>query len=389
MTTTFSSVIRGVAFGDAWGDPVEFNRIEAIILNDPKGPELPERLRITDDTQMSLFLADALDLTRNGDMAQVKDAILNAYLDYAEDPDSGSRAPGVTVMGSLRNMAWDKETATWNWKRATNGYSDGSGTVMRTSSAAFLPEDRWVGITAFAAAATHGAANAIAAAILDVAILRELIAGKIVPGELVDRALQLASHPTTNGLLNTGEWLEDYPVDLRTGFAELTRLLERAVILLPGLTEDPWKDKWSDPSMHIGGGGWRGHETLVIALLAVDMLAGEPIESLRRAVTSDGDSDTIGAVAGAVIGAAYPEEIGEAWAQYALRFEDRYRRWIEFEADDYLFVPDEVEDEKSVPELLAQSAAALEQAEDSVAKLGEVTQRQSNRSLIKKVLGLK
>jgi ADP-ribosylglycohydrolase len=105
---------------------------------------------------------------------------------------------------------------------------------------------------------------------------------------------------------------------------------------LPGLKADPWATD-SDPSLHIGGGGWRAHETLVIALLAADMLPDNPWLALRRSAATDGDSDTIGAVTGGILGAMYPTEFLAMWTELRGRFEDRYVRWIENEADNYVF----------------------------------------------------
>lgn len=325
--TTFSNVVRGVAYGDAWGDPVEFRRLGDIIKNDPRGPELPAQLRITDDTQMSLFLADALDAAHAAaaDMEETKALIMAAFLDYYDDPDTGSRAPGTTVMGSLGALKRNG----YDWVGATNTRSDGSGTVMRTSPVAFVAHSDWVGIAAFAAAVTHGNANAIAAAILNVAILRELLAGEIAPGQLVSRALELAAAPHSHGLLEVGEWLDDLAVDLTEGFEFLSGLLITAMNALPRLTADPWA-RTSDPSLVLDNGGWRSPHTLVIALLAVDMLPDDAWEALRRSVVTDGDSDTIGAVTGALLGAA-----GAEWPDVFDRLEPRYQRWITNEADDY------------------------------------------------------
>ena len=337
MTTTFSNVIRGVAFGDGWGDPVEFQPITTILAtNGPKGPDLPENLRITDDTQMSLFLADALDQAYFGeaDVAETKQLIAEAFIDYYFDDDTHSRAPGITVMGSLGKFKADGS----NWASATNRTSDGSGTVMRTSPVAFVSEDRWVGIAAYAAAITHGTANGIAAAILNVAILRELLRGEIAPGGLLDRAMELAQNPQANGLLDVGEWLDGLSVDLTQGFAFLVNLLGIAQRELPLLQADPW-DKDADPSGILDNGGWRSPHTLVIALTAVDMLPDDPWAALRRSITTGGDSDTIGAVTGALLGAAgtvWPEDVFE-------RLEPRYQRWIENEADDYTFSDEVIE----------------------------------------------
>lgn len=331
--TTWRNVVRGVAIGDAWGDPVEFRKIASIIKDDLRGPDMPDRMRITDDTQMTLYLADALDLTSEASVADTQAAIEKAFLAYHGDPDSGSRAPGVTVMGSLGSIARGK-----TWQEATNRTSDGSGTVMRTSPVAFVADDRWVGVAAFAAAITHGSANGIAVAILNVAVLRAIMAGKVSQGNTIDAARVMASDPASYGLLNVGEWLDGYDVDIAPGFAELARLLDIAAKALPELRANPWAPN-SDPSLHIGGGGWRAHETLVIALLAADMFPGEPWEAIRRSVVTDGDSDTIAAVTGALLGALYPTVFTDAWPELRGRFEPRYVAWIENEADDYVFAP--------------------------------------------------
>jgi ADP-ribosylglycohydrolase len=335
--TAWSNVIRGVALGDAWGDKNEFASIATLIKDNPKGPDIPAHLRVTDDSQMSLYLADALDETWGEDMATVKTAIARAFKTYQRDPDN-NRAPGVTVMTSLGKLSFDGS----NWKEATSKTSDGSGTVMRTSPTAFLPEDRWVGVTAYAAALTHGSATGIAAAILDVAILRDILEGKATVGNLLWHAFELAESPEEYGLTEVGDWLDGYEVDLARGFAFIHGLLEDALAALPELRGNPWGSD-SDPSLavpegHNRGGGWRAPFTLVIALLAADMLPGKPMEALRRAVTTDGDSDTIGAVTGALLGAAYPEVFTKAWdSGLRERFEPRYVAWIEEEADDYEF----------------------------------------------------
>ena len=238
-------------------------------------------------------------------------------------------------MGSLGSIARGK-----TWQEATNRTSDGSGTVMRTSPVAFVADDRWVGVAAFAAAITHGSANGIAAAILNVAVLRAIMAGKVSQGNTIDAARVMASDPASYGLLNVGEWLDGYDVDIAPGFAELARLLDIAAKALPELRANPWAPN-SDPSLHIGGGGWRAHECLVIALLASDMFPADPWSALRRAVASDGDSDTLGAVAGALLGALYPDVFTTAWNDGLRdRFEPRYVAWIENEADHYQFAPE-------------------------------------------------
>lgn len=335
MTSQFwSNIVRGVALGDSYGDLHEFASIESITRDNPRGPEIPAHLRITDDTQMTLYLGAALDESWDKDMDIVKRAIMDRFLDYNVDPDN-NRAPGCTVTGSLNALA----RANYNWKSATSHHSDGSGTVMRTSPCAFLPEDRWVGVTAFAAAVTHGTPNAIAAAILNVAILRALMRGETTPGNLRQYAIKFCTQRQGDFAL-VDEWLEGLltPVQLISGFQELVRLLTEIGNELYLAQQDPWALK-SDPSHWAKmGGGWRAHETLVIALAALDMFPTDPMNALRRAVVTDGDSDTIGAVAGGLIGAAYPSLFTDMWNEGLRdRFEPRYVRWIEGEADTYPF----------------------------------------------------
>lgn len=332
--TTWQNMIRGVALGDSWGDRNEFRSISDLTRSDPRGPELPQRLRITDDTQMSLYLARALEQSWDGGVDVVREAIVENYLTYNRDPDN-NRAPGATVTSSLNRLA-----GTHDWRTATSSHSDGSGTVMRTASTALLPEDRWVGITALAAAITHGTPNGVAAAILMTAIIRGVLSGDDHRGHLLEYALELSLNADEYGLTDTGEWLQGYRIGLGSGFQELSRLTELALDNLSALRAEPWR-RASDPSLLIGGGGWRAHETLIIALTAADMFPDDPWEALRRSVTSDGDSDTIGAVAGAILGAVHPEAFTRRWDELRGRLEDRYVSWIEQEADHY--PPDSVE----------------------------------------------
>jgi len=330
----WGNVLRGVAFGDAWGDPNEFDSITMLLKeNHGLGPDLPAHLRITDDTQMTLYLAKALNDSWGKSPDEVRAAIRKEFLTYGADPEN-YRAPGTTVMGSLGRLR-----SGMHWMRATSKGSDGSGSVMRTSPCAFLPEDRWVGITAYAAAITHGTPNAIAAAILDVAMLKLAMTGKTKAGSLLKDARLACQEAEVLGLTDTGEWLEGFEVNLQEGFDELVRLIDIALAKLPKLQKDPWQDESADPSLVISdskwrGGGWRAHETLVIAMLAIDMIPKDEWMALRRAVVTDGDSDTIGAVTGALLGALHPDEFMLAWKEWGSNFEKIYQEWIE-DADHY------------------------------------------------------
>jgi ADP-ribosylglycohydrolase len=99
--------------------------------------------------------------------------------------------------------------------------------------------------------------------------------------------------------------------------------LQQARNAAPRFLADPWV---ADPSLpHYGGEGWQSPQALACALLCVDMLPGDPLEALRRAATTGGDSDTLAAVAGFFLGGAY----GDIWPHHWLtRVEPRYANWI-------------------------------------------------------------
>jgi hypothetical protein len=54
MNTVWSYVLRGCVYGDAWGHVNEFQSCAELTAAGPRAPDLPERLLITDDTQMTV-----------------------------------------------------------------------------------------------------------------------------------------------------------------------------------------------------------------------------------------------------------------------------------------------------------------------------------------------
>jgi ADP-ribosylglycohydrolase len=321
---TLGTVLRGVAIGDAWGSPNEFLSIDVLTARDRRGVDAPDFLEVTDDTQMSLYFAKALHDSRGGTVADVQAAIAREFLAYTHDPDFASRAPGNTVTRSLRRLE-----SGLPWQQATDSHSDGCGTVMRVSPAAFTADP--IGIAAFSAAITHGTATGIAAAILNAKLVQTIcqLDKARCAGDLTQRALQLSQNPEQHGLLDVGGWIDGLQLDLREGFNVLALTLGLTARALDhGYADDPWR---ADPCLY-GGDGWRAHECLATALLAVDAFPDDGWEALRRAVTTNGDSDSIGAVAGGLLGALH----GEFWPGDIIeRLEPRYRDWIE-QADRYI-----------------------------------------------------
>jgi ADP-ribosylglycohydrolase len=330
MNATWGNVLRGCAYGDAWAVPDEFRSYADLTRRNPRGPELPERLIITDDTQMTLSLARALDGAAEKTDDQLRDDVIKEFVLWLNDPDN-DRAPGNTCLAATRKLA-----SGLTWPQATVPGSDGCGTVMRVSPAAFLAEGRWQPVAAWQAATTHGKASGIAASMLTAAIIRRAAQGDIASGQATKAALDLPNDPKIRTCV--GDWLAGHPLAetsdaidalLDGGFTTVRGCLQNAHAAVDKFRSDPWA---SDPCA-AAGEGWRAQETLATALLCIDALPGEPIDALRRATVTNGDSDSIAAVAGAILGAMHQDPWPQEWAG---RLEPRYRDWIA-EAEQYDF----------------------------------------------------
>lgn len=93
----WSNTLYGCAFGDAWGNTNEFVRYPALTRGNPFGPELPGKLIITDDTQMTLALARALNAADLDDRHSIQSQIVHEFVLWRNDPDN-NRAPGATCL---------------------------------------------------------------------------------------------------------------------------------------------------------------------------------------------------------------------------------------------------------------------------------------------------
>jgi len=323
----WGQALYGLAYGDAWGYPNEFKTLDRIIRDSGKvGADFPTKAIVTDDTQMALALADALHDARFCEPMFIRRCIIERFTEWFRDPDN-NRAPGATCMTALGRI-----NKGWAWSIASNTESDGCGANMRVAPAAFLPDELWRPVAAFQAAITHGSPTAVAASLLTADVIRAAADGVVEAGGLLDFAASEAVFwdewvpaEALDGWLNPlipDDKLEGF---LAEGFTHTIGAIKRAMHGLKPLKERPWQD---DPS-EWGGAGWRAHEALATALLCVDVFPGQPVQAVRRATVTGGDSDSLAAIAGAVAGALYDDP----WPwQWALHLEPRYAAALE-EAD--------------------------------------------------------
>ncbi len=298
------------ALGDALGYQIEFDRIEEIAviaggLTPPAKLAFRGPARISDDTQMTLFVAEAL-LDARGDGAVAMTRVFARALDrwyvtqfqhglprgrnpWTPDParDHGliaeprlhsARAPGSTIMAAL-TLRHDHGPS-WALQRASND-SKGCGAVMRAAPCGLVARTR---DDAFALACdqgaiTHAHPGGILPAGALAAIVWDLVRG-IPLAPAIDAALAL--------------------VRAEPDHTDVAALIERAREL--AVAGPP---AWT--AIEELGGGWTGDEALAIALVCALTLEAPTADGVRaalwRAAAHSGDSDSTASIAGNLIGA--------------------------------------------------------------------------------------
>ncbi|DAZ90374.1 ADP-ribosylglycohydrolase family protein [Mycobacteroides abscessus] len=335
----WSNVLRGVAYGDAWGYKNEFRSYAELTKGSPLGPNLPEKLVISDDTQMTLALARALNDAGNKTDSEIREDVIAEWIEWFSDPDN-NRAPGNTCMRAIGAMK-----AGIDWLDASVEGSDGCGTVMRVSPAAFTSDPKsWQGIAAWQAISTHGKASGVAASLVAAALIRM----RPAPGEAVAFALGMtldAINDADDSLL-TGldEWIGENADYYGPAYEDgVRRFITRGLLAIADALVDAdialntirrsELDPWSFDPCELAGEGWRAQHALSTALLCADLFPDDPIAALRRATVTNGDSDSIAAVAGSILGAIHDDP----WpAEWFARLEPRYQQEI-LEAEGYEF----------------------------------------------------
>lgn len=304
--------LLGCAVGDALGAPVEFQSLASI--RERFGPAgITEFARsygrlgaITDDTQMTLFTAEGLLRAQTRSLTKgtchPPSVMAHAYARWLftqgevsrgrfKPPFDGwlvtvpelhdRRAPGNTCVSALVAPEFGTTDA------PTNG-SKGCGAVMRMAPVGILLRDPG---EAFAhgcdfGAITHGHPSGYLAAGAVSAIIAALAGGK----ELSE-AVYVA-----RGILAE-----------RPGHEECTRSLDHAFAA----------DAEGSPSADVVQGlgvGWVAEEALAIAVYCALAADSDFEAGVRLAVNHSGDSDSTGAIAGAVLGTMLGEEaIPERW----------------------------------------------------------------------------
>ena len=308
MHSRYLGCLLGGAVGDALGYPVEFLQENAICGKyGPKGiqtlAQAGHPARISDDTQMTLFAANALvntkqnggDLRENlwtayrewlgtqGDTARMNDPEHPQMWVYRDPRMHARRAPGNSCLSAIRTSSYG------GTMDSPVNNSKGCGTVMRAAPFGLAGRPDAHGgvevVAAMDAALTHGHSLAWACS----GILARLISW--IVQEFPDRTYRL----------------EDAISQLaKTGDQTVCKLLDRAVrfALDPSISDLG--------GIHALGEGWVAEEALAIAVFCAVRYQDDFASAIRAAVNHKGDSDSTGAICGNILGAWLGKKAVEA-----------------------------------------------------------------------------
>lgn len=290
----------GGAIGDALGYQIEFKRN----VKEKEVTKYNNKGIISDDTQMTLFTANALlwhatNIKLNKTTMSPVDAIYLSYLDWLD-------TQGYNRNG--KNISWIKNIPELNIPRAPGGTclnalssgkkgtienpinnSKGCGTVMRVAPIGLYIENaKEAGIIAAESSAiTHGHTLGI------------------IPSYVLGVMINLIVHKGLNILESLKESIDSLRSDYNIFNIEDTNyfinLIDKAIKLSSSNLSD-------QEAINELGEGWVAEEALAIAIYSCLKYPDSFKDAIVCAVNHDGDSDSTGAVAGNIIGAYLGEE---------------------------------------------------------------------------------
>jgi hypothetical protein len=99
-------VMFGLAIGDALGAPTEFLKLDQIraTYGKPGIRDLPVQALFTDDTQMSVAIAEALVRAGDEDVESIMKAVRDEFIKWSHLPETYTKAPGNTCLKGVANM---------------------------------------------------------------------------------------------------------------------------------------------------------------------------------------------------------------------------------------------------------------------------------------------
>lgn len=278
MKNKFRGCMLGLAIGDALGREIEFIHSKEDIEVITRGgvSDLPEPAIYTDDTQMTICIAEAL-LAGAGDedvfmKALTKQFVLWYDLQYGPDK-SQRRAPGNTCLTACLQLKQGMR-----WEEAGIPASTGCGSAMRSAPIGlfFNKVEKIVDCAINSSRITHPHELALCSSV----------------GTALITNLALNNEPV-------GSWANEL-VKVVSFNREFKSIINLAAEQAASRT-----DPWFALSAECIGEGWVGHEAVASALFCCMMHPNSYKDAVLMAANTVGDSDSIACIAGAFMGARF------------------------------------------------------------------------------------
>jgi ADP-ribosyl-[dinitrogen reductase] hydrolase len=292
-TLNYHAMLLGGALGDAIGSAIEFSPWSEIALRfGPKGLQEPafRPMNYTDDTQMTLFAAEAVKLHRETGSELLPELRMSIRYWHATQnielnqyPPDWYRHPLIANAAMLHLRSPGHTCLQYgDWADGTLEYSinssKGNGGAMRIAPLAYGIDNRWEAFKTACkfAAMTHGHPDGYVSAGALTSILHGILRGQSI-WQSVDTTLEMLDQ------VNARE-------------SDTYRKLAMAVTWAE--TEPRQRERIEDL-----GRGFTGEEAVAIAVYSALSFPDDFKEAVRLAINHGGDSDTCGLMAGQIMGA--------------------------------------------------------------------------------------
>lgn len=318
MSTTFqiSSSLLASAVGDAWGNVTEFKKFNTV---NRVHYTYPAYALITDDTQMALATIQGLmEADKAGDLSlflktpsdsdianKIRVHIANSYLVWLHDKRN-NRAPGNTCLEALRSY---EISSRQTGLEGTIAASKGCGANMRNPWLGLLEisEEALIKLSLIQCEITHSHPLALASAVLTALVVKESYsstknyppASPIFFNFVETKTLELIKQEEQHGTPNMAYY---------EGLQSLYSFWVSRQSHLQNYFNAPFK---ADICEAMNAQGWVAEEALLLAVAAVDKHFPVLDEILETSVYSNGDSDSIATIAGAIAGSHRAIHLGD------------------------------------------------------------------------------
>lgn len=261
--------LYGTACADALGRPVEHLTLEQIKNKyGEKGIlELPPDSPWTDDTQLMLVLARGLLRGAELEIPELMDRIAEELVLWLDEPDLGA---GATTRGAALSL---KDGIPWS----ESGLSSKTcGSLMRAGILGFVfrnDPQKLVEVALISGRITHSHPVAEAASLAGAYAVKLALDG-VEPWEMFEPLIEV-----TQGISK-----------------EFTHALENSYKLA-------YSDIGDEEGLRKLGQGWYADETFALAYFCILRYPHDYKKAVQVAVNITGDSDSVGSVAGGILGA--------------------------------------------------------------------------------------